>query len=141
MTASTHTRPISFIVVHHTVSPSATVDSIRRYHIDNKGWDDIGYHCVIHRDATIHPGRSEARVGAHAANQPRAGTEIGTRTRELIGNGSSANVNSLGIVVCGGFHIHTPTHDQINALIAQIAALPRPKSLSAASLDPTIGGN
>lgn len=123
MPSSTHTRPISFIVIHTTLVPHATVESIRRYHVENKGWADIGYHCVIQRDASIHSGRSEALQGAHTRNQPRAGTEIGERTRHLIGAGSSANVNSLGIVVCGGFHLHTniPTQDQVNALIGQIA--------------------
>ena len=115
------TRPINFVVVHHTVSPAATVGSIRRYHLQNKGWRDIGYHCVIQRDASVHCGRPEDLEGAHTANRARRGTDVGAITRALMPSRNSGNDGSLGIVVCGAFHRLTPTHDQINALVAQIS--------------------
>ncbi|KMQ98298.1 peptidoglycan-recognition protein 2 [Lasius niger] len=43
--------PIPYVVIQHTVTPecnsreacTATVDGIRGYHMDQLGWDDIGY--------------------------------------------------------------------------------------------------
>lgn len=114
------TREINFIVVHHTVSASATVDSIRAYHVGNKGWDDIGYHAVVHRDGTLHAGRSESTRGAHTANPAREGTEVGELTRSLMPDeDNSGNAASLGIVVCGNMNNLTPTHDQINCVVDQ----------------------
>ncbi len=114
-------REINFIVVHCTRFDNATVDSIRNYHVNSRGYNDIGYHSVIHRDASIHPGRSEALRGAHASNEARSGTTIGALTRSLMTGGeNNGNAGSLGIVVCGNYQTLLPTQAQINALISQI---------------------
>lgn len=41
------------------------VDDIRRWHVDERGWIDVGYHYVIRRDGTIETGRPEHTVGSH----------------------------------------------------------------------------
>lgn len=54
-------------VIHHTAtSCSTTIDSIRRYHINERGWDDIGYHKIIDCEGIIHEGRPLTMQGAHA---------------------------------------------------------------------------
>ncbi len=54
-------------VIHHTATPSnTTIESIRRYHIKEKGWDDIGYHFIIKQDGSVVEGRSMFKQGAHA---------------------------------------------------------------------------
>lgn len=40
---------------------------IRKWHVDERGWSDIGYHKVIRRDGTIEAGRDIDMSGAHAA--------------------------------------------------------------------------
>lgn len=40
------------------------VDEIRRWHMQDRHWADIGYHWVIGRGGPILPGRPETRVGA-----------------------------------------------------------------------------
>lgn len=37
---------------------------IRRWHIQERGWKDIGYHFVIKRDGTLQSGRPEWALGA-----------------------------------------------------------------------------
>jgi hypothetical protein len=57
---------INLLVVHHSGSPrNVTTEQIRHWHVDGKGWSDIGYHYVIEGDATTHNGRHLSRVGAH----------------------------------------------------------------------------
>ena len=51
------------------------VDDIRRWHVDENGWQDIGYHYVIHLDGSIHAGRPEEVAGAHCNGYNR--TSIG----------------------------------------------------------------
>ena len=58
------------MAIHHTSSPS-TGDIARRvrgfqaYHMDSRGWCDVGYHFLIGRDGTIYEGRPLELRGAH----------------------------------------------------------------------------
>lgn len=38
---------------------------IRRWHMDERGWSDIGYHFVVDRDGTVVDGRPLEKAGAH----------------------------------------------------------------------------
>ena len=58
------------------------VDKIREWHVDDNGWEDVGYHYVITRSGTIEPARPENMMGAHAVK---------------------ANHRSIGICLIGGF--------------------------------------
>ena len=58
-------------IVVHCADTYATMDigaaEIRKWHVDERGWSDIGYHKVIRRDGTIEDGRDMNVSGAHAA--------------------------------------------------------------------------
>ena len=63
------TRDINEIVVHWTggfLDSKETAESIADYHINVKGWSDIAYHYIIHRDGSIQRGRDINVVGGHA---------------------------------------------------------------------------
>lgn len=72
-------------IILHTADTPATMDigadEIRDWHVNERGWADIGYHYVIRRDGTLERGRDESRQGAHAAGH---------------------NHNSLGVCLVGG---------------------------------------
>lgn len=83
-------RKITEIFVHCSDTPPdwmagksiiAKVAEIRRWHIDDNKWLDIGYHYVIDRDGGVAKGRADSVAGAH-----------------VFGH----NKNSLGIVLIGG---------------------------------------
>ena len=42
-----------------------TVDDLRRWHVTENVWSDIGYHWYIKFDGTVHECRSEKYQGAH----------------------------------------------------------------------------
>lgn len=44
---------------------------IRRWHVEERCWSDIGYHRVIKRDGTIEKGRRLQNQGAHALDHNR----------------------------------------------------------------------
>jgi N-acetylmuramoyl-L-alanine amidase len=44
-----------------------TVETIRGWHVNGRGWSDIGYHYVITLDGEVHAGRPLIRAGAHVA--------------------------------------------------------------------------
>lgn len=77
-------RQINKIIVHCSATREGenyTVDTIRSWHVDGRGWSDIGYHFYIDLYGEIHKGRDIARIGAHCKGQNR---------------------NSIGICYCGG---------------------------------------
>ena len=47
------------------------VAEIRRWHVQQRGWRDIGYHWVIDRDGAVAPGRQETEIGAHVEGHNR----------------------------------------------------------------------
>jgi hypothetical protein len=68
-------RPLNKIIIHCTAtrpnwwigkSPQQKVNEIRRWHVEDRGWADIGYHYLIDRDGTVIEGRPLSKVGAHA---------------------------------------------------------------------------
>ena len=77
-------RNIDKIIVHCSATREGenyTVDTIRSWHVDGRGWSDIGYHFYIDIYGQIHKGRDISRIGAH--------------TKGL-------NRNSIGVCYCGG---------------------------------------
>jgi len=67
------TRAISEINIHCSATRphwmadkpgSARVAEIKRWHVEDNGWRDIGYHWLIDRDGAVYPGRPEASSGA-----------------------------------------------------------------------------
>ena len=93
-------RKVTFLVVHHTASPkTTTVDQIRQWHKD-RGFSDIGYHAVIYGDGSLHRGRPEAKMGAHALG---------------------ANKDSLGVSLCGNFETDSLDDLQFRRLVRVLA--------------------
>lgn len=58
----------NFIVIHCSATredQDCTVEDIRRWHVVERNWSDIGYHWVIERSGLMQPGRSQDTIGAH----------------------------------------------------------------------------
>ncbi|HJL19916.1 MAG TPA: N-acetylmuramoyl-L-alanine amidase [Sandaracinaceae bacterium LLY-WYZ-13_1] len=79
------------MAVHYTVTPSANperqVRGIQRYHMDSRGWCDVGYHFLVGIDGTVYEGRPLHLLGAHVGGH---------------------NTNNIGVSFVGCFH---PTCD------------------------------
>lgn len=76
-------RKIKKIILHCAATPEGkdyTVAQIDAWHRARK-FNGIGYHFVIYRDGTVHPGRPVERAGAHCTGQ---------------------NANSIGVCYIGG---------------------------------------
>ena len=67
-------RDIKYIVIHYSATPEGRehdVDDIRRWHVNDRKFLDIGYHYVIKLDGTIQEGRPLIHQGAHVKNYNR----------------------------------------------------------------------
>jgi len=77
-------RRIDKIIIHCSYSTPTMdigVDEIRRWHVEENGWTDVGYHYVVRRNGVVETGRPLERPGAHVKN---------------------FNANSIGICWVGG---------------------------------------
>ena len=86
---------LQYIIIHHSLTKDGEVvdwEAIRRYHVDVKGWSDIGYHYGVERvgkHLLLQVGRPESQTGAH--------------TKEM-----HMNSKSLGVCVVGNFDLAPP---------------------------------
>ena len=83
-----------------SVESKVSVDEVRRWHVQDNGWLDIGYHWYQTRDGIWHAGRSEEMTGAHS--------------------GAVGNLNSLGLCYEGTW---LPTEKQIEGLWSMYCSL------------------
>ena len=94
------------IIVHHSAGQtnstdfSAVVRSYWDYHVNTKGWDDIGYNWLVDPNGIIYEGRGENRQGAHF---------------------SCMNSNTTGICVIGNYETAIPANAAIESLQKFIA--------------------
>ncbi|XP_030748585.1 peptidoglycan-recognition protein 2-like [Sitophilus oryzae] len=96
-------EPAPFVLVHHSDTPQCInevacktrLHGIQNYHMDQKGWDDIGYNFMIGGDGTIFEGRGWGLTGAHAVKY---------------------NSLSIGICLLGNFQETNPSAAQLMAL-------------------------
>ncbi len=107
-------RQINKIIIHCSATREGenyTVDTIRSWHVDGRGWSDIGYHFYIDLYGEIHKGRDIAKIGAHVKGHNR---------------------NSIGICYCGGVEADGKTpkdtrldcqKDALNAVLRTLKAM------------------
>lgn len=99
-------RLISKIIIHCSDTPESTyfdIEDIRKWHIQERGWSDVGYHYVVLLDGEIQKGREDNKIGAHCYGH-----------------------NSTSIGVCyigGGDGKDTRTIEQKNSLIGLVKGL------------------
>jgi hypothetical protein len=89
-------REITEIIVHCTATNSKwmadnpvedVVKEITRWHVEERGWSDCGYHAVCHRNGEVGYARPINRTGAHCR-----GRNKGTIGVSLVGGrGSTAD--------------------------------------------------
>lgn len=80
------------IAVHHTVTaamgdPASNLRGIQSYHMDGRGWCDVGYHFLVSLDGRVWEGRPVHLLGAHVGGH---------------------NTGNIGVSFMGCFH---PTSD------------------------------
>lgn len=102
---SEHPNPsfaeVTHLIIHHSAGKNqsgdwpAEVRSIWDFHVNGRGWSDIGYNWLIDPEGHIYMGRSNDAIGAHFC-----GTNTGT----------------IGICMLGNFMEESPKPEAIAAL-------------------------
>lgn len=61
-------RNINKIIIHCSATKEGMdfdIKDIKRWHMEDNGWNDVGYHYVIKLDGEIQKGRDIEKIGAH----------------------------------------------------------------------------
>ena len=104
-------REINKIIIHCSATPEGrdvSPEDIKRWHIEDNGWSDIGYHFIITLDGVVHLGRALDRAGAHVKGH---------------------NSDSIGVCYIGGMDAEmksakdTRTEEQKEALVNLLCEL------------------
>ncbi len=103
-------RKINKIIIHCTATPECrdvSISDVRRWHVEERGWRDVGYHFLIRLDGTIEEGRPIEQTGAHTRGH---------------------NWDSIGIAYVGGLDtnmkpLDTRTEEQKEALVDLLCQL------------------
>ncbi len=104
-------RKINKIIIHCTATPEGrdvTINEVRSWHVEERGWRDVGYHFLIQIDGTIDEGRPIEQTGAHTRGH---------------------NWDSIGIAIVGGMSKDmtepkdTRTEEQKEALVDLLCQL------------------
>lgn len=83
-------RTITEVIIHCTATRANwmadkpvedIVRELRRWHVEDNGWSECGYHHVVHWDGTVSTARPVERSGAHCRGR---------------------NKGSIGVTLCGG---------------------------------------
>jgi len=113
------------VCLHHSASPmaaqyngAATIDGIRRYHMQTNGWRDIGYHLLLGPDLRLWAGRPLAWTGAHALVSNAA-------MLKKVGNINWANQRLIGFCVIGNYDsepVPNPLRLKVIDVLAEVLA-------------------
>ena len=105
---------IDRITVHHegwttvwfddATNTAARLELIRKVHVRDRKWADIGYHYIIDRSGRLWEGRNLRYQGAHVR---------------------AHNEHNIGVMLLGNFDKQRPTDSQITALISTLKTLMR----------------
>ncbi|XP_044763069.1 peptidoglycan-recognition protein LB isoform X2 [Coccinella septempunctata] len=97
-------NPVPYVIIHHSYQPAAchtpeacvkAMQSMQRYHQDDRGWNDIGYSFAVGGDNRAYTGRGWSAVGAHAPHY---------------------NNRSIGICVIGDWTEELPPTSQLDVV-------------------------
>ena len=92
-------RKINKIIVHCSDSDVKAHDDIsviKGWHVNERGWSDVGYHFFIKKDGAVQKGRELATVGAHVKGH---------------------NSDSIGICLAGRHNFTTAQFDTLKVLL------------------------
>jgi len=100
----TRARKVERIIIHHSAGNlNDTVGDIRRFHVEKRGFSDIGYHALIDANGNVWAGRRISIAGAHTRGH---------------------NTETLGLCFIGYYHAptnHALTAEQLDGAAKHLA--------------------
>lgn len=127
--------PTQLMTVHHTATqnddpdPDARVRAIYTTHVQNNGWDDIGYQALISEAGTVYEGRWSGSDSPSCVTGGGSGWEFGHQTTDAksqIVTGAHTggyNTGNFGVALLGTLTDVPPKAAARSALVEYLAEL------------------
>nr|XP_034328898.1 peptidoglycan-recognition protein SC2 isoform X1 [Crassostrea gigas] len=105
--------PASLFFVHHTegsfchdfTSCAAQARGIQNYHMDSRGWSDVGYSFLVGEDGAVYEGRGWHHVGAHTQGYNSRGFAASVMGSFMHRKPNDAALNAIkNLIQCGISH-------------------------------------
>ncbi|XP_011344963.1 peptidoglycan-recognition protein SC2 isoform X2 [Ooceraea biroi] len=101
-------KPAPYVIIHHSTDTGcetqalcqAKVRGFQNYHMNSKGWTDIGYNFLVGEDGNVYEGRGWGKKGSHS---------------------KPFNGKSIGICIIGDYSNRTPKPAAVQAVSKLIA--------------------
>ncbi len=137
-TAERSFAPIRKAIVHQMLSannpadPAAVVRSTYLWHVDGRGFADIGYNFLIDHTGTIYEGRW---ARDYATGEVPSGEDL--QGNGVVGaHAAGVNTGSVGVCLLGTFTDVEPTPAALDALVHLLAWKFGPRGLDPTTADP-----
>ena len=109
-----------YIVIHHSGSDASTPEGMRDWHVNGRGWKELGYHFVIGNGV----GYADGRIYVSARwDKQMHGAHCKTPDNRY-------NKHGIGICLIGNLEAHAATYKQIESLARLVSFLSREGDIS-----------
>lgn len=99
-------RPTTQIIVHCIDSDrDVDINEVRRWHMEERHFRDVGYHAFVRRDGTIELGREIDVVGAHCEGQNEDSIGIAISAKDLATDDCLKSLKKLILIYMDKYKI------------------------------------
>lgn len=99
---------ITEVILHNSDSDIPAHDYIsviRKWHVEENGWDDVAYHYFIRNNGTVNKGRDIFTVGAHCKGHNKRSIGICLSGRDKFSDVQFLFLKQLVMALCDTFPI------------------------------------
>ncbi len=107
-----HKREVNLVVIHCSDSDNPAhdnIETIKKWHVEERGFSDVGYHYFINQSGDVFPGRSEDTVGAHVAGFNSGSIGICLSGRQSFTGAQFRALKELVADICAGYGLDPKT--------------------------------
>lgn len=105
-------RKVNLVVVHCSDSDNPkhdNIETIRAWHMGERGWSDVGYHYFIQSSGNVQRGRSEGISGAHVAGHNARSIGICLHGRDRFTDAQFRALKELVAGICRRYGLDIKT--------------------------------
>lgn len=105
-------REVNLVVIHCSDSDNPkhdNIETIRKWHTEERGWSDVGYHYFIDKAGVVFRGRDEAVVGAHVAGHNARSIGVCVSGRDRFTDAQFRALRQLVSGICRRYKLDTKT--------------------------------
>lgn len=101
-------RKINLVVIHCSdsdVPAHDNIETIRKWHVEENGWREVGYQYFVDKAGVVHPGRSEDESGSHVKGYNSRSIGICLSGRHEFTPAQFKSLEILLIDICGRYDL------------------------------------